>query len=96
MKAVIYSLPMCPWCVRAKKLMDIGMGAMGRGFERVEAEVANMYENDPARKAELDAMTPQKRRERVALESLDIITSMQIAGAWHTPLYVSFNQMMGN
>ena len=22
MKAVIYSLPMCPWCVRAKKLMD--------------------------------------------------------------------------
>ena len=80
---------------RAKKLMDIGMGAMGRGFERVEAEVANMYENDPARKAELEKMTPEKRRERVALESLDIITSMQIAGAWHTPLYVSFNQMMG-
>jgi len=37
MKLTIYSLPMCPWCVRAKKLAK----AMGHEYEEIQEKHPN-------------------------------------------------------
>jgi hypothetical protein len=78
----------------AKRLQNIGMTALGQSFDKVRREVEQRYES-ALEKGGFEGMSPEEINRRISLESLDIITSMQVAGVWHTPVYASFDQLMG-
>ena len=78
----------------AKRLQNIGMTALGQSFDKVRREVEQRYQS-ALEKGGFEGMSSEEINRRISLESLDIITSMQVAGVWHTPVYASFDQLMG-
>lgn len=81
---------------QAQRLMDISQRAMGSGFDLVRQDVEAKYvqEIEKARR-EGREVDYQKIKQQINLEALDVITSMQVSGVWTTPIYVSFDQLMG-